>query len=141
MPQSALSLLIDCACSMRFSAFDAGGGETYGTAVSFKADKVAVKKSISTADHSTGQDAWENHRITKYGYEVTVETKLYAQTPPTTYTLLNGLQSNDLGWITVTSTGAGFTARGVITSVEADYAGPSTLRFSLIAHGTAVTWQ
>jgi hypothetical protein len=125
---------------MQFSAVDQGGGETYGGAISFKADKVSPKKSIATSDHSTAQDQWENHRVTKYGWEVTVETKLYAQTAPSTYSLLAALQSNDLGKIVVTATGAGVIASGVITNVDVDYAGPSTLRFTLKSHGSAIVW-
>lgn len=140
MPQSALNILQDCICSIQFSPTDLGGGETYGSAISFKADKITAKKSISTADHSTAQDQWENHRITKYGFEITVETKLYAQTPPNTYTLLSSLEANDLAKITVTGNGAGFTASGVIGNVDTDYAGPSTLRFSIKAHGAPLDW-
>lgn len=140
MPNAAVNILLDCVCSMTFSATDAGGGETYSGSVSFKADKVTVNESTSTADHSTAQDRVENHRVNKTGWEVTVETMLYPQTAPSTFSLLTSLRANDLGKLIVTCTGAGVTAQGVITGVEVDYAGPSTLRFSLKAHGTALSY-
>lgn len=141
MPNAAVNILQDCTCSISFSANDVGGGETYSGAVSFKADKISVKETVSSADHSTGQDEVENHRKTKSSWEITVETKLYPQTPPSTYALLTALRSNDLGKLTVTSTGAGVVGEGLIMGVNVDYAGPSTLQFSLKSHGVALSYS
>jgi len=140
MPQAAVSLLLDCQCSILFSASDQGGGESYSGAVSFKADKVTVKESISSADHSTGQDTVENYRKGKISWEISVETKLYPQTGPSTYTLLQSLRANDLGKLIVTCTGAGVTGQGLIENVEVDYAGPSTLKFGIKAHGSPLQY-
>ena len=139
MPNSAVNILLDCTCSMTFSATDQGGGETFGGAVSFLADRITVQENINSADHSTSQDRVENHRLTKVGWEMTVETKLYPQTPPTTFTLLSSLRGNDLGFLTVTSTGAGYSGPGLIIGLEVDYAGPSTLKFTLRSHGQALS--
>jgi len=140
MPNAAVNILLDCICSMQFSATDQGGGENYSNTVSFKADKVSVKETATTSDHSTAQDRVENHRIGKFGWEITVETKLYPQIGSSTYSLLNGLRGNDLGKLTVTCTGAGVIGSGVITDVSVDYAGPSTLKFALKAHGAALQY-
>jgi hypothetical protein len=138
---AAVNILLDCSCSMQFAASDLGGGETYSGTVSFKADKISVKETASTSDHSTAQDRVENHRLTKFGWEITVETKLAPQTGPSTFSLLTSLRSNDLGKLIVTCAGAGVVASGVITDVSAEYAGPSTLKFTLKSHGTPLTYS
>lgn len=140
MPASAVNILLDCVCAMTFSASDLGGGETYSGSVSFKADKITVKETMSTSDHSTAQDRITNNRINKVDWDITVETKLYPQTAPSTFSLLDALRSNDLGKLVVISTGAGVTGEGIIGDVSVDYAGPSTLKFSLKAHGVALSY-
>lgn len=141
MPNAAVNLLLDCVCSIKFSSTDSGGGESFGTALSFKADTVTVQETTQTSDHSTAQDRVENHRVTKTGWTITVETKLYPQTAPSTYSLLSSLRSNDLAQMIVTSTGAGVTGSGVLTDIAVNYAGPSTLKFTLKSHGTPLTYS
>lgn len=130
------NILLDCACSIKFAAADLGGGETFGSAISFKADKVSYNESRGHADHSTAQDAVENHRKTKAGFTITVETKLYLAT------LLAGLNTNDLAQLTITAdTGKGLPATAcLITGYEVDYDGPSTLKFTLAPRGAIPTF-
>lgn len=132
---AATNILTECTCSIKFSATDLGGGEVYSEVITFKADTVTVRESITTADHSTAQDQFEMHRMTKATWDVDVETKLYNSS------LLAALRSNALAEIIVTApTGLGVDAKGIITGVEASYAGPSTMKFSLKCHGSAVTY-
>ena len=132
---TGVSLLLDCTISATFAAADAGGGETFANSTTFKVDKVGLKFNRSSADHSTGQDRVEFHRLTKEGWEATFETKL------ANATLLDRLYDNDLMKFTVSAaTGIGFSnAEGLITGIEPEYAGPSTLKFSVKCRGSVPT--
>lgn len=132
---AGVNILLDCLCSMQFSPSDLGGGESYSGTQSFKADKVSVSETTSTTDHSTGQDVTENHRKVKESWEVTVDMKLYSAA------LLAAIRLNDLGSITITApSGLGLLAHGIFTNIPAEYAAPSTLKFTIKAHGDPIQY-
>lgn len=132
---NGVNILLDCTITATFAAADLGGGETFTNSTTFKADKVSVKITTSTADHSTAQDTTEFHRITKRAWEVTVETKLADSV------LFSRIGTNALATLSVTAaTGLGLSGMvGVITSIEPEYSGPSTLKFTLKPRGSQPT--
>lgn len=134
---ATVNILLDCTCTAKFVAVDAGGGEDFsGAATTFKMDKVSLKVTKTSADHSTAQDDVEFHRKTKNSWEVSCETKL------ANATLLAALKSNELARFTVTAlTGLGFTVDALITDFEPEYAGPSTLKFTLKPRGVMPTFS
>lgn len=133
---AAVNLLLDCTCTMGFAAADLGGGESYSGSYSFGADKVSLKESVQQADHSNGQELYEFARKTKQGFTVNVECKLDNSS------LLAALRANDLGRITVTApSGFSFVASGLILDIDYDYAGPSTMKFSLQCRGASPTFS
>ncbi len=130
----ATNILLDCVCSIAFSAADLGGGETYSGTRTFKADKVSVKQTMANADHSTGQDRVAHARFGKEDWEISIDTKLYDST------LLASLMNNDLASITVTAqSGRGAFGFGLIVDRSWDYDKPSTMKFGIKAHGTGLT--
>lgn len=133
---AAANILIDCTCTMKFSATDLGtGSESFSGPISFKADKITVKESVTSADHSTNQDDVAFHRKNKTDWEIDVETKLYSST------LLAALRANALGEIIVTAPdGMGVDGQGLIMGLDVDYAGPSTMKWSLKARGAALSY-
>jgi hypothetical protein len=130
----AVNILLDATCSMQFSLTDQGGGESFSNTISFKADKVTVRESVSSSNHATNQDPVAAHRKGQIDWEINVETKLYNST------LLGQVRGNDLGRMIVTVPGFGVDGRGLITDVEVDYAGPSTIKWTIKAHGTALQY-
>lgn len=115
-----VNILKDCSCTMTFSASDAGGGETFASSTSFKADSVAIDVSRDAPDHSTGQDSHEQPRLKKVSGSTTIRTKLYEAN------LLTRCQANELGKLVVTApTGYGATVEGIITKCSPTYDIPS----------------
>lgn len=133
---TGVNILLDCVVSMKFSASDLGGGETYAGSITFKVDKVTVNQNIASSDHSTGQDEVEFHRKDKLGWEITVETKHGDAT------IFAALLANALGELIVTApTGLGISsAKGLITALPVDFDKPSTMKFSLKSRGIKITW-
>jgi hypothetical protein len=116
---------------MTFSTTDAGGGETYSNSTSFKADKISWSRTQGSSNHATGQDDVAMHRKTGTDWEVTVETKFYNSA------LHALLMTKELGTLVVTApSGFSMTAVGLIIGPDGAYDKPSTIKFSLKAHGT-----
>jgi hypothetical protein len=133
MATAAVSVLLDCTVSMRFSPTDLGGGESYGSLRTFKVDKVTINENAGKANHATAQDRTANNRHTGNDWEISFETKLY---DPTLHALL---KNNDCGQATVTApTGLGCVGEGIITGLSWEYAGPSTAKWSISAHGNPI---
>lgn len=131
------NLLLDCTCSLKTSANDLGGGETYASPVSFLADKISVTETTQSSDHSTGQDGVEFHRKNKSGWEASIETKHYSSA------LESAVRSNALGELIVTNslTGLGISsAKGLIIQASTVFDKPSTFSFQLKSRGSAITW-
>jgi len=131
----AVNILLDCAFTIAFAPVDQGGGETYSGSLSFQADKVTIKNSVTSTDHSTAQDRVANFRQTKNEWTIDVETKFASAT------LLSSLISNACARIIATApSGLAVTALGLITEASPDYAAPSTFKFGIKAHGTALSF-
>lgn len=110
-----------------------------GTAVTFKADKVSLQASRSLADYGTNQDEAELNRSNKQPQTVTVETKLEKKANAPLLTALLGT-TGVVVQITATATGANIGASyAIVESFEWEYAGPSTLRFTLRQYGSKFT--
>ncbi len=135
----AVNILLDCTFSVSFSATDNGGGETFAGGGTYKMDKVTYKYSKDTADHGTGQDEVEFHRKNKTKWEIVFETKLIAGATSST-SLLYLLQTNELMCFVATAlTGTTLTLTtpgALIVDIDADYAGPSTLKVTVKSRGT-----
>jgi len=130
-----VNILQDCTVTATFSAADLGGGEVFSGSQSFKVDKISLKETESTADHSTAQDAVEFHRSNKGSWQCDIETKLHAPA------LLAAIRNNSLMTIIVTApNGLGFTAVGLITGRDFEYAGPSTMKWTLMPRGVRPTF-
>jgi hypothetical protein len=131
----AVNILLDCSFTISFSSVDSGGGESFSGSISFQADKITIKDSVNSTDHSTAQDKVANYRQTKNDWEMTVETKFASAT------LLSSLKANAVAKIIATApTGLAVTAIGLITEASPDYSAPSTLKFGLKAHATALVY-
>jgi hypothetical protein len=133
MATAAVSVLLDCTVSMTFSPTDLGGGEVYGSLRTFKVDKVSINENAGSSNHATAQDRTANNRHTGNDWEITCETKLY---DPTLHGLL---KNNDCGKMTVTApTGLGCVGAGIIVGLGWEYAGPSTIKWTIKAHGDPI---
>lgn len=135
----ATNILLDCSLTIGFSLADLGGGETFGSPVTYKMDKATYKVGKHIADHNSGQDAVEFRRSSKKYWELTLEFKLYAGGTATT-SLLYLAQTNELAVFTITSLtgislGLSAAPGGIIESVEPEYAGPSTLKITIGSRG------
>lgn len=107
-----------------------------GSPLTFKADKITVDSSFSTADHSTAQSGAEFHRITKKPQSIKVETKLEKATGAALMALLSSTAGAVVSF-TITATGATMTSCiGLVADLQWEYAGPSTLSFGLKQYGT-----
>jgi len=133
---ATVSLLKDCTVTITGGGAD-DGSYTAGSSDTLKVDQVTLSVEVRTEDHSTAQDLVEQHRIVKQGFEVTIETKLEDATS------LGLFQGNDLFTIAVSGAGTGrnFSGVFVITGLEQNYAGPSTLRATFKTYGTAPTFS
>lgn len=109
-----------------------------GSPVTFKADTVKYSGNRTLADHGTAQQAVEFNRITKTPESLTVETKLEKKANAALLSALLGT-SGVVGNITATATGASIDGVGIVESFEFDYAGPSTLRFTMRQYGSGFT--
>lgn len=134
----AVSILLECTCSIKAGGADSVTSPTWGSAVIFTADKVTCRRTVDEADHSGGQDAEEFPRFVKGRNEVTVECKF--SNPD----LIDLLQDNDVAQLTIANsrTGMGMDPLAcLITGYEPEYAGPSTLRFTLKSRGQQITFS
>lgn len=145
---SAINLLQDTVVSLCIP----GDGDTglkpsaWGTPVTVLVDKVSVKDSIVTADHSAGQSGTPINRANKFDFEVTIDFKLFGKPASgngITYTCRSGKQIRILINATQAATAIlGEAVEGIITEAGREYAGPSTLRVTIKPYGplsTAVT--
>lgn len=115
---------------------DGTAGSAVGTAVTVCFDKVSVSQSRETVDVSCGQDYIKHNRISKLDWKIDVETKLELGG-----TLLSTLQTDNAVVCTfaIVASGANVSGTGLVTDVSWSYDDPSTLSFSLIPYGTALT--
>lgn len=131
--QVAVNILLDVVVTLDGAGADDGAATPGGAPITILVDRVQVRHSMNTEDHSAGQQRGTWHRLTKQDDEVVFEMKL-----PTVSTagVLNLVKNNDLLRFTI-SAGAGnnITGDGLIADVERDYAGPSTLRLTLKRYG------
>jgi hypothetical protein len=74
------------------------------------------------------------HRVNKLPFSGTFETKLDSGGA-----LLGLLRDNALVEVSTVATGAGIVLQGIVTEFTPEYAGPSTLSFTMEPYGVAPT--
>ena len=131
----ALNVLRDCIFSVIPGGSD-GGTFTAASPVTILVDTVSISQHNQLEDHSTAQQATPVMRITKVDWEVTVETKL-SRTGASG--LENVLRLNELVGFTAVQTGTQALdvqcPQGIVSSIELNYAGPNTIRFTIKPYG------
>lgn len=138
---SGVSLLLDVAATIQIASNgdDGSSTATYGSAVSINLDSFEPSESITTADHSGGQDLDELHRATKRTGTVEIGFKWGPQ----------GVGAVNVANLTVGArvkitaavalgTGFGNVVEGIITDASHAFAGPSTGSITIKPYGKRV---
>lgn len=128
-----VSLLEDCQGAVTLS-YQAGVGDTgvlstFATSVIVNVDKISIKRSMNSADHSGGQNPEEIHRATKFTGSADVEMKLYVDANAGIFAA--GLQVKLTTVATIGSHNVTATLQGILTDVDIEIAGPSTFKLSI----------
>lgn len=138
-----VSLLEDVAATIAISTANDGLPEAsaaYGNAYTIAVNKISPSASINTADHSSGQDFDEWHRVTKRAGSCEIEF-MYGPQGGTNTNLVASLSVGQRAKLVITAglgtfVGGGI-VRGLITDVAIDFAGPSTCKITLKPTGGA----
>lgn len=131
--ESAISLLQDTVVT--FYAGSEPVGDTgvlqpsWGSGTTAYIDKMTVKQTMSTADHSAGQNPNPIYRATKYDYQTDVEMKLFDDS--TQKAIFLGQQFKIVGVSTINSVTRTVTLLGIITDIEEEHGTPSTWKFTM----------
>ena len=106
------------------------------TMKSLQLDKVSVKRSRSTVDHSPANSFYEHHRIIKSTFTIQVDTKLQMQdgSSPTFIGELTTGSKIVFAGIDTAGTSS-FYGVGIIESFDIGYGSPTTLSFSIKSYG------
>jgi hypothetical protein len=130
---SAISLLEDTsgACTLSYQAGvgDTGVLSTFATSVIVNVDKISIKRTMTTADHSGGQNPEEINRATKFTGSADVELKLYVDANPTIFKV--GLQVQLAVVATIGADSLTVTLQGIITDADPEFSGPSTFKITI----------
>lgn len=135
----ALNVLRDCIFAVIPGGADDGVFNPQPPVV-IEVDTVSVSQTNVLEDHSTAQHGTPMNRITKFDWEVTVETKMQ-RTGSTG--LENVLRLNELvGFSAIQTASTAIDVQcpaGIVGSVELAYAGPNTIRFTLKPYGVPLS--
>ena len=129
--EAAVSLLEDTVATLSYTVGtgDTGVVSTFATTTLVNIDKASVKRSMNTADHSGGQNPEEIHRGTKFTTSTDLELKLYVDAIMPV--LRVGLQIQLVTVATMNAHTITVTVTGIITDVDLEFAGPSTMKLSM----------
>jgi hypothetical protein len=135
----ALNVLRDCI----FSVIPGGADDGVFNAASpvvVLVDTVSISVTNQLEDHSTAQQGTPLMRLTKQNWEVTIETKMQRDGSTT---LENVLRLNELvGFSAIQSANTALDAvcpKGIVSSVELNYAGPNTIRATIQPYGDPIS--
>jgi hypothetical protein len=138
---SGVSLLLDVAATIAIATDGDTGSSTttYGTPVSINIDSFDVNRSLTTADHSGGQDLDELTRTTKRGGTVEVGFKWGPQGVGAinVANLVIGARVKITAAVAL-GTGFGNIVEGIITDDSHSFAGPSTGKITIRPYGKAL---
>jgi hypothetical protein len=109
-------------------------GGPVGTAVTVCVDRIRIMQSREVVDASCQQDDFPVNRVTKLGWEMTVEMKLEKGG-----TFAASLQTNSLVSFEITASGYNVEGAGIVTQIEATFDNPSTLSITIAPYGSGLT--
>ena len=143
----AISLLEDTIVNLYLptaNGGDSGVRATWGSAVLYGVDKINQKGSLTTADHSAGQNPQPINRGTKFDGEVTIEMKAFVDATQGNMGMFVGEQIKVVGVATLATHTMTSTIIGIITDIEIEISGPSTYKVTIKPYGVDstffVTW-
>src|SRR6185312_9611763 len=137
--ESAVSALQDTLCTFYIPNVGDTGvlPDDWGAGVVCYIDKVNIKSSINTADHSAGQNPYPINRATKGDGQLDIEFKYVVSPWQLSFQAPRQIKMVQLS--TINSVSKTVTITGIITDVENEIAGPSTYKVTVKPY--AVTGQ
>ena len=124
-----MNLLEDTVCTFFIPGTgDTGVVATWGSGFIANVDKINVKETGTTADHSGGQTGYPITRFNKIDSEVSVELKLFVEANTILFRARN--QFKMTGVATLAGAAVTITYTGIITDSEFEISGPGTVKFS-----------
>jgi len=129
--EAAASLLEDVVGTVSYTAGtgDTGVLSTYATSIIVNLDKVTIKRSMDNSDHSGGQNPEKIMRGTKFDTQTDIDLKFYVDA--NTAVFLPGLQVKFAAVVTIGEHNVAVTIFGIITDIDNEFAGPSTMKISI----------
>lgn len=134
----AINILADVVFTVQGTTGGDDGSKTRtpaGSPLTIFCDRVRTTLGRALADHSTAQDASEFNRMTKFNQSIEVETKLELKANAPLMALLastNGVVVE----FTATADGCSIEGVGIVENIAPEYAGPSTLSFTIRQYGS-----